>query len=166
MEYTFIDENGIKLILPFIKNIDEAYFQPLIINNQLDNIKPLMGSLWYEEMKTQASTNSLTTANKTVLDDYITRLLAYYVYCDLIMEVSTQLENTGVRFKTSQNSDYADNEIIEKKRRYWESKISSLESEYKMYICNHSTDYPLYLLNNYSTTDTQPKLPNTKIYAL
>ena len=164
--YMFIDEQGVKLIIPSIKNIDSAYFQPLILDSQLTKIKPLVGEMWYNELITQAQSNTLTVANKIIMDDYITRILAYRVYCDLIVEVSYQLENGGLRVKTSANSDAADIEAIEKKRRYWESKITSLETEMSIYICNHSNDYPIYLLNNYNNTGTQPMLPNTKIYAL
>lgn len=166
LNYTLIDEDGLKKIIPFAKDIDAAYFAPLIIDNQITYIKPLLGADWYNEIITQASTSTLTVANKLILDDYVCRILAYRVYADLILEIHYQIENAGNRIKTSPNSEPASDEAVESKKRHWENKITNLETEMKNYICDHITDYPIYGQYTTGNGPALPKLNNTKIYGL
>lgn len=166
MNYLFLDQDGFRTIFPYLKDIDASFLAPLLQDVQITNVKPLLGTDWYNELILQSSTNTLTTYNKTILDDYLCRLMAYFTYVNLIIEVHYDFTNKGVRAATSVNSDYVNDEMVEEKRKFWQDKANNLQSEMLNYICTYPERYPLYGTYGIDKQPTLPLLKKSKIYGI
>ena len=73
----------------------------LISNNtillaELAHIKPAFGRKFYEEIKTQHNNGTLTTANQTLVDDFLTRCLCWFVRFEVINEVQSNSTSAGI----------------------------------------------------------------------
>ena len=79
-----------------------ANTDPALISNntilltELAHIKPAIGKKFYEELKTQHNNGTLTTANQTLMDDFMTRTLCWYVRFEVINEVQSNSSSMGI----------------------------------------------------------------------
>ena len=67
-----------------------------ILLAELAHIKPALGKKFYEEIKTQHHNGSLTTANQTLMDDFLTRTLCWFVRFEVISEVQNNSTSAGI----------------------------------------------------------------------
>tara|TARA_B100000424_G_scaffold206768_1_gene163948 strand:- start:912 stop:1502 length:591 start_codon:yes stop_codon:yes gene_type:complete len=73
----------------------------LISNNtillaELAHLKEAIGKKFYEELKTQHHNGTLTTANQTLMDDFLTRCLCWFVRFEVINEVQSNSSSMGI----------------------------------------------------------------------
>ena len=68
-----------------------------ILLAELAHIKPVLGKKFYEELKTQHDpTGTLSTANQTLMDDFLTRTLCWFVRFEVINEVQSNSSSMGI----------------------------------------------------------------------
>ena len=67
-----------------------------ILLAELALIKPALGKKFYEEIKTQHHNGTLTTANQTLMDDFLTRTLCWFVRFEVISEVQNNSTSAGI----------------------------------------------------------------------
>ena len=67
-----------------------------ILLAELAHIKPALGKKFYEEIKTQHHNGTLTTANQTLMDDFLTRTLCWFVRFEVISEVQNNSTSEGI----------------------------------------------------------------------
>tara|TARA_R100000654_G_scaffold14163_2_gene30587 strand:- start:10257 stop:10838 length:582 start_codon:yes stop_codon:yes gene_type:complete len=67
-----------------------------ILLAELAHIKPALGKKFYEEIKTQHHNNTLTTANLTLMNDFLTRTLCWFVRFEVISEVQNNSTSAGI----------------------------------------------------------------------
>ena len=63
---------------------------------ELAHIKHAIGKEFYEELKTQHHAGTLTTANQTLMDDFMTRCLCWFVRFEVITEVQSNSSSMGI----------------------------------------------------------------------
>jgi len=79
-----------------------ANTDPALISNntilltELAHLKPALGKKFYEELKTQHNNGTLTTANQTLMDDFLTRCLCWFVRFEVINEVQSNSSSMGI----------------------------------------------------------------------
>lgn len=79
-----------------------ANTDPALISNntilltELAHLKPALGKKFYEELKTQHNDGTLTTANQTLMDDFLTRCLCWFVRFEVINEVQSNSSSMGI----------------------------------------------------------------------
>ena len=79
-----------------------ANTDPALISNnsilltELAHIKPVLGKKFYEEIKTQHHNGTLSTANQTLMDDFLTRTLCWFVRFEVINEVQSNSSSMGI----------------------------------------------------------------------
>ena len=67
-----------------------------ILLSQLAHLKSALGQKFYEEIKTQHNDGTLTTANQTLMDDFLTRCLCWFVRFEVINEVQSNSSSAGI----------------------------------------------------------------------
>jgi len=67
-----------------------------ILLSELAHLKPALGQKFYEEIKTQHNDGTLTTANQTLMDDFLTRCLCWFVRFEVINEVQSNSSSAGI----------------------------------------------------------------------
>ena len=67
-----------------------------ILLSELAHIKSELGQKFYEEIKTQHNDGTLTTENQTLMDDFLTRCLCWFVRFEVINEVQSNSTSAGI----------------------------------------------------------------------
>ncbi len=67
-----------------------------ILLSELAHLKSALGQKFYEEIKTQHNDGTLTTANQTLMDDFLTRCLCWVVRFEVINEVQSNSSSAGI----------------------------------------------------------------------
>ena len=75
----FISEAFVKDNTLLHENIDFKFIRPVIMLSQDIHLQPKLGTTMFNELKTQIIGGTLTTANTTLLNDYIQPILLYWV---------------------------------------------------------------------------------------
>jgi len=78
-----------KLIFPHIKAVQDLY------------IRPLLGSVLFDKMLTDASENNLDGVYKAIMDDYLVDAICNYVLSELPEGLNYQFWNKGLSKKTA-----------------------------------------------------------------
>ena len=67
-----------------------------ILLSELAHLKSAIGNKFYEEIKTQHHNGTLTTANQTLMDDFLVRCLCWFVRFEVINEVQSNSGSAGI----------------------------------------------------------------------
>ena len=67
-----------------------------ILLSELAHLKSALGQKFYEEIKTQHNDGTLTTENQTLMDDFLTRCLCWFVRFEVINEVQSNSSSAGI----------------------------------------------------------------------
>ena len=98
-----------------------ANTDPYLISNntimlsELAHIKSAIGKKFYEELKKQHNDGTLTTANQTLMDDFLVRTLCWFVRFEVINEVQSNSSSMGIVHNIDEFSAVID--------RDWETNI-------------------------------------------
>lgn len=120
-----------------------------IIISQDTTLKNTMGHNWYNHLLLSVSGNTVSAADQYALDNWLYYILAYDVLKNLVVGLSFQLNEAGLRIKTSDHSTLAESKDIGWYRSYIDNFIDSKREEMYRYIRHKYNDYPYYF-NNYA----------------
>jgi hypothetical protein len=133
----------------------------LISNNtillaELAHIKHALGKKFYEEIKTQHNAGTLTVANQTLMDDFLTRTLCWYVRFEVINEVQSNSSSMGIVHNIDEFSTIIDpaelnaykQDTYRKAEIYLKDMIDYMEDE------DQNGQYPTYESNRPSNDST------------
>lgn len=115
----FISVNTIKERTGLHSNVDDKLILPEIQTAQDMYILPLLGSNLYERLQDGIVANDLNADEVTLLDDFVTTTLMYFVLSELPVGLSYQMFNKGIMRKTSDHGLNPDmQELIDVANRY------------------------------------------------
>lgn len=115
----FISVNTIKERTGLRANIDDKLILPEIATAQDMYILPLLGSNLYERLQAGIVANDLNADETTLLDDFVTTTLVYFVLSELPVGLSYQFYNKGLVRKSSNDTLAPDmQELIDVANRY------------------------------------------------
>lgn len=154
--YPLITAQQLKSLISTINdNILDDYIETLIEIEQKKSIRPLLGYSYYNEIQEQLSGNTLTTDNEIIYDDYLKLILSYSVYKRLVVDMSYQLENSGLRKKYSDVSEVADPSELTYVRKMIQEDLDFYKTEMIKYIQENVSKYPLYFNDTDSRWNTR-----------
>lgn len=148
------------------KNISADLIKDCLIKSQEITIQSLLGYTFYDEIilelrgsgTTQDSiinfNSGITNDNQKILDDYIYQIISLETFKRLILSANYQLENIGIRIKNADNSVLADKDGIALVINQITQDINSFMKEFKKFIINNISKYPLY----YNINDNRPNI--------
>ena len=139
-----------------------ANTDPALISNntillaELAHIKHALGKKFYEEIKTQHHAGTLTTANQTLMDDFLTRTLCWYVRFEVINEVQSNSSSMGIVHNIDEFSTIIDpselnaykQDTYRKAEIYLKDMIDYMEDD------DQNGQYPTYESNRPSNAST------------
>lgn len=130
-------------------NIDEKKFKMVLLLAQ-DQLKTLLGPEFYAQIETQyaAQSDTFTTANATLYEDYLKRYLAWQTYSFYNKFGQVDSTPTGIRQFKDENSDI----LGDIKMSAFENNVNKQAEYYKNEIINYlrlsqknlSTAFPLW----------------------
>lgn len=115
------------------ENLDEKYYLPLIKKAQDFIIKPLLGEDFYNLIINQVINNNLSVKNKTIIDDYIQPIIAYYVMGEVVFSTAYKLKNAGV----DAGDQYKFSELVKISDKY-RKDCDSYQQILTKYVCDNS----------------------------
>lgn len=159
-----LDENTLKVLIPEISPaVDPDHITRFISMEQNKGIRPLFGYQFYNEILSQVSGSTLTTANKYLLDNYILMILSLKVFKRTILSSSYQLENTGLKKKFSNSSENSSEKEISNYRQIIQDDIDYFINEMYKFLDANYDEFPTYFSQNDTRQNTND--PNRRKYS-
>jgi hypothetical protein len=141
-------ENYLKEYTNINKNVDMTILTPAIYEAQLNYILPILGTKLYNEILSQIGTNTVTSLNQTLLDNYVLPCLMHYAKYEALPDMKYRLMNKGVQVKNSDNSTSADLQEIQFLMDREKVKAEKFAERTTRYLRFNVNSYPLYTQNN------------------
>jgi len=158
----FISSTFLKEHTPINENVDDKILKNAIQEAQEIYIRDVVGSGIYNELQTQAFNNTLSTANKTLLDSYIAPCLKYYTLTESMLPMTFKMLNKTLGTRTSDNTQPVTIDEMTMVERRYRDKAEYYAQRLREFLQANSTVYPLFF-NPGSTIDTiRPH--NTQIF--
>tara|TARA_R110000803_G_scaffold2800_2_gene9682 strand:+ start:538 stop:1101 length:564 start_codon:yes stop_codon:yes gene_type:complete len=152
----FISETFLKDNTLLHENIDFKYLRPVVIMCQDIYIQHKLGTTLYDELKTQITSSTLTTANTTLLNDYIQPSLLYWVQAEAPTAISYKFMNKGLHQQSSENSSNSSLDEITYISRRYKDKAEWYTERLVNFLLEKSVDYPSYANPNGGLNNIQP----------
>tara|TARA_R110000787_G_scaffold61386_1_gene139103 strand:+ start:273 stop:851 length:579 start_codon:yes stop_codon:yes gene_type:complete len=127
-----------------------------ILLSELAHLKTAIGKKFYEELKTQHNSGTLTTANQTLMDDFLTRTLCWFVRFEVINEVQSNSSSMGIVHNIDEFATIIDPSELNayKQDTYRKSEIYLQDMIEFLNDPDNSADYPTYTANAPCNTST------------
>lgn len=107
-------------------------------------IKKILGTNLWEEINTQIVTNTVTTANQTLLNDYILKALLHYVVCTSAPNFLIRFMNKGAIEPTAENYQATSLEKIQYFMNTAESRAEWYSQQATDFLMAQASTYPKY----------------------
>jgi|DEB0MinimDraft_4_1074332.scaffolds.fasta_scaffold16928_2 hypothetical protein len=132
-----------KKLTPVHRNVDDELIKQSIISCQDMFIQPLIGTGIYNDIKGELP-SSLTSANQTLLEDYIHNAMLYWIMCDIVRPTTYQMSNMGVQTRDGDNMQPADQEEIRRLENNYFNKAKFYANRLVKYLKENKSTFPLY----------------------
>lgn len=142
-----ITENYLKQNSIINDNADMKVITPTIYLVQDLYIHPILGTDLFNEIKTQIDSNNVSSANQTLLNNYVLPTMIWYLLCECTPVFKYRYMNKGVMVKSSENSSAADLTEIQYLMDKWKNNAEAYAQRCTKFLIQNSTTYPLYLSN-------------------
>lgn len=113
-------------------NIEDKYIESNIMKGQRFIINAILGDDKYKEILNQADNNTLTTQNRTMVEDYIQPILAYYVMSETLFTTAYKFKNLNITENNPNESRY--DELVKISKKYLKD-CEHYQQLFKDYIC-------------------------------
>lgn len=141
-------------------NLDDTFLVHSISKCQRMRMRDLIGKVYLQDLMTtiyNSGETALSVADQEVMNDYFKPILALYAYSDAIESIAYQIDNSGVRIKSVDESVQAEDKIIIRKQAYIKKEISDYEEQFHNFMRGNVSLYPLY---NVCDNDTPKRTTN------
>lgn len=96
------------------KNFSPAYIaDDIIIEVQQGNIRDSIGKKYYEELLSQTTANTVTTANKEIIENYLKKSIAWFVKAKIAPGHAAKMVNAGIVSNTVEYGNVASSTNIQ-----------------------------------------------------
>lgn len=141
----FISVQSIKDRTGLHANVDEKLVLPEIKTAQDMYILPALGSTLYNRLQDGVNNCTLNLDEQTLLDNYISDCLIYYVMSELPMGLSYQFYNKGLIRKSNENSENPSmQDMIDVANRY-RTRAEFYKQRLIKFLRQNNATYPEYL---------------------
>ena len=129
------------------ENVDVKVIRQNIRLAQDLYIHPAVGTALYDEICDEVANNNLSTANDTLLTNWIKPALKYYVLYETGRDLVFKWMNKGIMSKNSDNSQSVDPETLKQIREEYKDKAEWYRQRMIDFLIENETDYPSYTDN-------------------
>jgi len=147
-QMTIINDNvDMKVITPTIEDVQRLY------------VEDVLGTQLFNQILSQIGSNTVSSANQTLLDNYILPFMKYYVLMEVSPVFKIRYMNKGLMVKSSDNSQPASQEEMLYIMDRWRDNAQKLAQKCTDYLRDNTATYPLFL-TNYRYYESQPNQNN------
>ena len=145
-------ENTLFISTQFLKdnsiiegNIEDRLIINAIIKAQTIDIQNILGQELYTEIKNQVKTKTISTKNKTLLDDYIVPCLVEWAVWRSLPIINTKVKNIALIQQNAENAQPVSNDQEIYLRKDIKQSAEFYSDTLKRYLFKNQSDYPLFL---------------------
>jgi len=142
-----IGEQYLKDFTPVSNNLDIEQVKPHIEYAQDSYVQDMLGTNFYLDIQGKYASQSLTTYEEQLVL-LIKPGLAYRATEMSIPFLNTQIRNKGLNLMNSENALQAEVDRMRYLREETRNRAEFYEERVVKYLCNNSTQFPLYNLSN------------------
>lgn len=113
MNVLFISEQKLKSATALHANVEPQDLLPAVVQSQDIYVQQLMGSTWYNALKSRIVAGTETSDEETFLNDYVAPMLANYALYQAIPTLAYKIFNKSILQPTSEESQPATLEQIQ-----------------------------------------------------
>lgn len=140
-----ISEARLKKITAIDENVEPDDLVTFITQAQDLKIQDILGTYFYNNLKDSIADNSLTDAERTLLNDYIAPVIAHYAYYYALPSLTYKTKNKAVLQPSSEESDSIGLDSIKYLRQSIRDTAEFYESRLRDYLCDYSDLFPDYV---------------------
>lgn len=152
----FVSQDWIKKNTPLSKNVDIADIYPFINIAQDKYIKDLLGSKFFDSLKTKLIASTLSADEITLLK-LVRPCLAYYICYEAIPFLGTKIRNKGILEANGENLNNADVNTVKYLRQGCLGAAEYYLKRVQEYLCENHT-----LFADYDSPDN-PIWPSNRV---
>lgn len=141
----FITAESLMQETPANSDIDVAMIRNLIWETQEIKIRALLGCDLYDMLVLQKINDTVTSANETLIEQYIRPTLNNYVLAMNMPLFHYRLRNKGIVLQQGENTQSADYSEVNTMSRLFGDKAESFASLMLKFLNKNIEDYPLFL---------------------
>lgn len=141
--------------------IDFALLRPVILKIQDFKLKEALGSDLFTEIMFQTSTDpdTVTSLNRTILDDYILPMLGWFLVSDCLLSLKFRISQAGIMVNSTDNSQPGDTSELQILEKRYANDAYAYRNDLIKYLEANRILYPLYKYNT-GIDKTQPIKPS------
>ena len=129
-------------------NLDEALLLPNIQIAQEIGLQTLLGTQFYNHILSSAQSGTLTSAETTLLEDYISPYLLWRAVYEALPTMYMRMMNKSVSIGESPNAKSVDRGDMSYLRNIHQNRYEWYSQRLQDYIQPRQADYPLYFQYN------------------
>jgi hypothetical protein len=129
-------------------NLDEQLLLPNIQISQEIGLHNILGTQFYEHILTASQAGTLTSAETTLLEDYIAPYLLWRAVYEAIPEMYMRMMNKGISIGESPNAKAVDRGDMSYLRNIHQSRYEWYSQRLQDYLQPRNEDFPLYFQYN------------------
>lgn len=126
------------------ESLDMDILNPLIYEAQEMQLQPILGTTLYKEILSQVSANTLTAANKTLLDDHVLPCLVKWVEYEAPLELTYKFSSKGLVRRTGEDTEAVGSDEIKELMDRLKNKAEWYSERVTKFLCENEADYPSY----------------------
>jgi len=153
----FISEAKLKSVTAVHENVEADDLMPFVLQAQDIYIQELLGTSFYNSLKAAVSGSTLTAAETTLIDNYLSPTLANYSLYLALPTLNYKIKNKAVLNPTSEESISTTLEEIKYLRQAVEDTAQFYSQRTIDYLKANETSFPDYL-----NPDSDYMLPNKR----
>jgi len=144
-----IDETTVKQTSFIDENVDVNLIRTTIKTAQDIHIHQILGTALYNEILTQIDNSNLSSANTTLLDDYLTLALVWWTLYEGVDVFTYKFRNKGILRETSETTQAISLEEVKRLMDSFKNKAEYYSERCSKFLLENQTTYPL--INNAGT---------------
>lgn len=155
-----VSSQKIKAFTNVNENLDEQLLLPNIQVAQDIGLQTLLGTKFYDHILTAAQGGTLTTAETTLLEEYISPYLLWRAVYECLPDIFMRQMNKSISIGESPNAKAIDKGGLSYLRNIHENRYEFYSQRLMDYIRPRNADYPLYFQYNANEGDMPARKPN------
>ena len=155
-----VSSQKIKAFTNVNENLDEQLLLPNIQISQDIGLQTLLGTQFYDHILLAAQGSTLTTAETTLLEDYIAPYLLWSSVYECLPDIYLRMMNKSISVGESPNAKAIDKGDLSYLRNIHRDRKEFYANRMMDYIRPRNSDYPLYFQFNANDGGMSAKKPN------
>lgn len=141
----FLSEATLKENSVVNDNVDMKVITPTIYDVQNFYILPILGTSLYNDLQDKIRASTLTTDDKTLLDDYITPTMIWYTRLELPLNINYKYFNKAVGVQNADNMNPASMDEVQMIMDRAKNKAEWYAQRLTLYLMQNQTTFPLFM---------------------